>query len=70
MWCSRYKNTWTTKPFDYGDFSEHGLNWLLDYVFAAADIKIVSSEIISTEYSDHLPILVTFEITANGLISA
>lgn len=54
--------TWTTKPFDYQGFSVKTLDWRLDYVFATKDIKVVSSEIIKTEYSDHLPILVTLNI--------
>lgn len=56
------ENSWTTKPFSYQGFEEKNLNWRLDYVFATKDIKILSSEIISTKYSDHLPILVEIEI--------
>ncbi|MFH0773257.1 MAG: endonuclease/exonuclease/phosphatase family protein [bacterium] len=54
--------TWTTKPFDYQGFFEDELRWRLDYIFATKDIKIQSSEIVKTNYSDHLPILVTFEV--------
>lgn len=54
--------TWTTKPFDYQGFYEDRLRWRLDYIFASKDIKILSSEIIKTNYSDHLPILVKFNI--------
>lgn len=49
--------SWTTKPFSYNDFVETDLNWRLDYVFTTSDIKVLSSEAIGTEYSDHLPIL-------------
>lgn len=54
--------TWTTKPFSYGGFEEDKLIWRLDYVFASRDVKVISSEILETEYSDHLPILVEIEI--------
>jgi len=55
--------TWTTRPFDYhGQFKEDKLRWRLDYVFCTPDIKVKSSKIISTTVSDHLPILVEFEI--------
>ncbi len=50
------RKTWTTKPFSYNGFVETELNWRLDYVFATPDIKVISSEIVQTEYSDHLPI--------------
>ncbi len=56
------QNTWTTKPFDYKGFYEDKLNWRLDYVFATKDIKIESSKIITTQYSDHLPILVELRL--------
>jgi endonuclease/exonuclease/phosphatase family metal-dependent hydrolase len=56
------QNTWTTKPFDYHGFKETKLNWRLDYIFATNDVKIMSSEIIKTDLSDHLPILATIEI--------
>jgi len=55
-------NTWTTKPFEYQGFTESGLNWRLDYVFATPDLKPVSAEILPTKYSDHLPILAKFEV--------
>ncbi len=53
--------TWTTKPFDHRGFREKSLRWRLDYIFVTKDIRIVSSEIIKTDYSDHLPILLTFD---------
>jgi len=54
--------TWTTKLFEYQGFREDKLRWRLDYVFATKDVKVISSEIIKTDYSDHLPILVTISI--------
>lgn len=56
------QNTWTTEPFKYNDFEENSLNWRLDYIFASHDVTTLSSEIINTDYSDHLPILATFEV--------
>ncbi len=55
--------TWTTKPFDYhGQFKEDKLCWRLDYIFVTKDIKIINSQIIKTDYSDHLPILLTIDL--------
>lgn len=51
--------TWPTKPFDYHGWQEDELRWRIDYAFATPDIAIESAEIISTDVSDHLPILVT-----------
>ena len=56
-------NTWTTKPFSYGGFTAKELDWRLDYVFASSDIKVIKAEIIQTDFSDHLPILATFEVS-------
>lgn len=56
------KPTWTTKPFDFMGFKENKLKWRLDYIFASKDIKILSSKIVKTKYSDHLPILLEIEI--------
>lgn len=57
-----HENTWTTKDFDYQGFKETALNWRLDYVFASPDLRVVSSRTIATDVSDHLPVLVEFEI--------
>ncbi|RTK94770.1 hypothetical protein EKI60_02605 [Candidatus Saccharibacteria bacterium] len=54
--------TWTTKPFSYQGFEEDKLNWRLDYVFKNDKVKAISSNIITTDYSDHLPLLITFEV--------
>ena len=56
------KNSWTTKPFEHGGFRENELNWRLDYVFASSDLQCESSEIVKTNFSDHLPILARFKI--------
>jgi endonuclease/exonuclease/phosphatase family metal-dependent hydrolase len=55
-------NTWTTKPFDYNGFREEGLNWRLDYVFTSNDVKVVRSEVVNTNVSDHLPLLIEIEM--------
>ena len=56
------EKTWTTKPFDLNGFKATGLNWRLDYIFATKDLKVTNSQIIKTEYSDHLPLIVEFEV--------
>lgn len=55
------EKTWTTKPFSHNGFEETNLNWRLDYIFVSKDIKVISSQIINIEYSDHLPILAELE---------
>lgn len=54
--------TWTTKPFNYDGFEAHELRWRLDYVFTTPDIRVLSAELLPTQYSDHLPILVHVEL--------
>lgn len=54
--------TWTTKPFSYNGFEANTLDWRLDYVFKTKDIKVLSSEILNTQFSDHLPILTKINI--------
>lgn len=56
------EKTWTTKPFNYHNFIETNLDWRLDYIFTTPDIKVVSSKIVKTKYSDHLPILIVIEV--------
>lgn len=56
------QNTWTTKPFSYQGFEETELNWRLDYIFATNKLKVASSQIEDTYFSDHLPIRAEFEI--------
>lgn len=56
------QNTWTTKYFSYEGFEASTLDWRLDYVFASHDLKVRSAKTIPTDVSDHLPILVEFEV--------
>lgn len=54
--------SWTTKPFDHGEFKEDKLIWRLDYVFTTPDVKVTKAEIVDTKVSDHLPIRVEIEV--------
>ncbi|ODB95161.1 hypothetical protein A3197_17525 [Candidatus Thiodiazotropha endoloripes] len=56
--------TWTTKPFDYQGFKEDALNWRLDYAFVTNDINVLSSNVVQTDASDHLPIIIEIEVNA------
>jgi endonuclease/exonuclease/phosphatase family metal-dependent hydrolase len=56
------EKSWATKPFSYGGFEETELNWRLDYIFVSKHIKVLTSEILTTEYSDHLPVLAVVEV--------
>jgi endonuclease/exonuclease/phosphatase family metal-dependent hydrolase len=56
------QNTFPSRPFNYRGHEEKVMNWRPDYVFVSEDISVVSSEILETELSDHLPILVEFQI--------
>lgn len=56
------QNTWTTKPFDYQGFKEDKLNWRLDYIFATKDVRCLSSKVVKTDYSDHLPVVANLSI--------
>ena len=56
------ENTWTTKPFNYHGFKENDLAWRLDYVFGTKVISLLKSEVVQTEFSDHLPIYVELKI--------
>lgn len=56
------EKTWTTKPFSYQGFEETELNWRLDYVFTSKNLDVLSSQIKSTKFSDHLPIRAEFEM--------
>ena len=55
------KSAFSKDLHDYEGWTT-GFEWRLDYVFASKDMKVKSAKIIKTEYSDHLPILVEFEI--------
>ena len=54
--------TFTTIPFEYLGFKVTGLDWRIDYIFITPDIRVVSSKIVNTEFSDHLPIVAEIEI--------
>lgn len=56
------EKTWTTKPFSYQGFEETELRWRLDYMFASKDLQVLSSEVLQTDYSDHLPLLTSFSV--------
>lgn len=54
--------TFTTIPFEFMGFKATGLDWRIDYVFVTNDIKVLSSRIINTKYSDHLPIMTELQV--------
>ena len=54
--------TWSTKRHEFSDFTIDSLDWRLDYIFKSPDVIVTDSRIIQTEFSDHLPILVTIEL--------
>ncbi|HSX02546.1 MAG TPA: endonuclease/exonuclease/phosphatase family protein [Candidatus Saccharimonadia bacterium] len=56
------QKTWTTKPFAIGPHHYDQLRWRLDYVLHTTGVKVTKSELLQTSLSDHLPILVTFEV--------
>ncbi len=56
------EKTFTHKYFEMEGFIVNDLDYRIDYVFATPDIKILKSEIPHVQPSDHLPILVEFEI--------
>lgn len=56
------QKTWTTKPFSYHGFNAETLDWRLDYILATRDLEVVSTQILSIPFSDHLPILTVFKI--------
>jgi len=58
------EKSWTTKPFSYRGFEANTLDWRLDYAFATPDIEVISSQILSTDYSDHLPVRVAVKVPA------
>jgi endonuclease/exonuclease/phosphatase family metal-dependent hydrolase len=51
------QKTWTTKPFSYNGFDETELRWRLDYIFTNNTVQVESVAVVTTEYSDHLPVL-------------
>jgi len=56
------QKSWTTKPFDYSGFTANTLDWRLDYALATPDIQVNSAEILKTDFSDHLPLLIRIDV--------
>lgn len=54
--------TWTTKPFSYDGFKETELKWRLDYIFVTPDVRTTDAKVLSTDYSDHLPVWAQVEL--------
>lgn len=54
--------TWTTKPFSHEGFEVDTLSYRLDYIFGSNMIELINSKIISTKYSDHLPIITEVKV--------
>lgn len=57
------EKTWTTKPHITPAFSATELDKRYDYVYTTPDVKVVDARILQTDVSDHLPILVTADVT-------
>jgi endonuclease/exonuclease/phosphatase family metal-dependent hydrolase len=58
------QNTWTTKPFSFPD-GRHvaSLDWRYDYVLVSPDVYVAAAHTVATDVSDHLPILVTIDLS-------
>ncbi len=56
------QKTWATKIHDKDGFRVDSLQYRLDYVFATKDLQVKSAKIVQTDYSDHLPVLVEFDV--------
>lgn len=56
------QKTWTTKPFEIGPWRYDELKWRLDHVLYQGALRPVRSRVVPTELSDHLPVLVEFEV--------
>lgn len=54
--------TWTTKPFKVGSWSYDELRWRLDYILYRGDLKRHRPQVLATDLSDHLPLMVEFEV--------
>ena len=58
--------TWPTKALNSDTYEPSLLKSKManriDFVFNSYDIKVINSKMIETKLSDHLPILVEFEI--------
>lgn len=57
------QNTFANQPFNDGrGFKCNSLRYRLDYIFSTADLKVAESQVLDTPYSDHLPVLVIFDV--------
>jgi len=56
------QSTWTTKPFNIGRWHYDALRWRLDYVLYRGAGRRLNAQVVQTELSDHLPILVELEL--------
>jgi endonuclease/exonuclease/phosphatase family metal-dependent hydrolase len=54
--------TWPTKHYEFHGVTVPILDRRLDYLFATQDIQITGSQLIQTEHSDHLPIMLDIEL--------
>jgi endonuclease/exonuclease/phosphatase family metal-dependent hydrolase len=54
--------TWPTKHYEFHGVAVPILDRRLDYLFTTPDIRIAGSQLIHTEHSDHLPILLEVEL--------
>lgn len=54
--------TWPTRPFQSLEHVEHSLGWRIDYVFATQDLSVVDADVVDTDVSDHLPIVVELDV--------
>lgn len=54
--------TWTVHPFDYRGWEVDELKYRLDNIFVSEDVEVVSSQVLSSELSDHLPVVAELEI--------
>jgi endonuclease/exonuclease/phosphatase family metal-dependent hydrolase len=57
------ESTWTTKPHITPNYVATELNTRYDYVFTTPDVEVIEARIIETDVSDHLPIIVTAELS-------
>ena len=55
--------TWPTKPFATDAGSVDLLRDRLDYIFCTPDIEAISSGILKTDVSDHLPVYMNFNLS-------
>lgn len=56
------QKTWTTKPFSHDGFEADKLDYRLDYIFGTKDISVKPAQVISTDFSDHLPVVIEVEL--------